>query len=74
MKNYNGSENAGVSDFEFTENGIILKFKDGRIYLYSYKRPGREHVEKMKTLALNGSGLTTYVNQHIRNNYDNKLQ
>ena len=59
MKNYNGSENSGISGYEFTKNGINIKYKDGRVYLYNDIKPGKDHVEKMKTLAPAGSGLAT---------------
>jgi hypothetical protein len=54
-------------------DGIILQFnyKDG--YLYDYSKPGKEHVEQMKILAEQGEGLTTYVNQNVRDNYRKKL-
>lgn len=74
MENYNRSENSGVSGFEITNNGIILEFKDGRTYLYDNSKPGTDHVENMKTLALSGRGLTSYVNQNVRDNYKKRLK
>ncbi|MEJ7680018.1 MAG: hypothetical protein WKG06_19600 [Segetibacter sp.] len=56
------------------QNGIILEFKDGRTYLYNYRKPGKRDVENMKILVLSGSGLTTYVNQHVRDNYYKRLK
>jgi hypothetical protein len=70
MKSYKGSKSGGVDSYELRENGIILKFKDGKTYVYSYKRPGKIHVDNMKRLAKGGSGLTTYVNKYVRDNYD----
>jgi hypothetical protein len=46
-----------------------LKFKDGRTYLYDYAKPGKVHVEEMKKLAVEGNGLTTYINKYVRDNY-----
>lgn len=69
MEKYKGAENGGVSAYQIFDEAIMLKFKDGRSYLYDYIKPGKEHVEEMKKLAINGSGLTTYINQHVRNNY-----
>ena len=73
MKDYIGSGNSGVSGYEFRGNNIIWRFKDGRTYLYSYKKPGKFHVENMRRLAESGKGLTTYVNKNVRDNYDGKL-
>ncbi|WP_018616601.1 hypothetical protein [Segetibacter koreensis] len=70
MENYKGSESGGVAKYQIFDDAIILKFKDGRTYLYDYIKPGKEQVEKMKKLAVDGAGLTTYVNQHVRDNYN----
>ena len=74
MKKYKNSEEGGVSAFEISENDIILEFKDGRKYLYNYLKPGKVHVEKMKILAEADNGLTTYVNQHVRENYYKRIK
>lgn len=51
LQSYDGSEKGGVDGYEFNDEGIILRFKDGRTYLYSNKRPGKVHVNNMKELA-----------------------
>ncbi len=67
----NSSGRGGVLSYEFIENGIQLQFKDSyQIYVYTYNRPGRNKVERMKELALSGKGLTTYVNQYVREEYE----
>lgn len=73
MKSYEGSEKGGVDGYEFNDEGIILRFKDGRTYSYSNRRPGKVHVDNMKKLAVNGKGLTTYVNKYVRDDYEDKL-
>jgi hypothetical protein len=70
MNSYEGSENAGVTGYELRKDGIILQFKEGKTYFYSHKRPGQFHVDNMKNLALAGTGLTTYVNKYVREDYD----
>jgi hypothetical protein len=74
MQRYgNLSGNSGVIAYEIAPRSITLKFGDGDTYLYSYERPGREHVETMKALATSGRGLSTYVVRHVKNNYKAKL-
>lgn len=68
------SGDAGIVAYEIEDDAIILEFNDGRQYVYSYARPGMEHVEQMKVLAAEGKGLTTYVNQQVRENYDAQLK
>lgn len=66
--------NAGIVNYEITHAAIILEFSDHKYrYLYNEQAPGPAHVEAMKRLALVGKGLTTYVNQHVREHYASKL-
>jgi hypothetical protein len=74
MKRYESrSGNAGVIAYDLLPDAIILQFQDDTKYLYTHKKPGKEHVAQMKLLAAEGKGLTTYVNQHVRENYEKKL-
>ena len=73
MKHYSSSHPSGVSGYKTGNDYIILEFTDGRKYLYNYEKPGRQHVEKMKSHATEGAGLSTYINKYVRNNYALKL-
>jgi hypothetical protein len=73
MEKYTGEE-SGVVLYEIGEDYIICSFADDPAkYLYSYKKPGKKHVEAMKPLARRNKGLTTYINQHVRKNYEKKF-
>lgn len=68
-KNRNGD--SGVSSFEIGKDYIRIKFKETiKLYKYSYRKAGQKHVEKMKILAENGTGLNEYVNRYVSNLYD----
>ena len=74
MKPYgNSAGDSGVRAYEIARESIKVKFLSGETYLYSYKRPGKVHVEKMKSLAEKGKGLSTYISQYVRDNYESKL-
>ncbi len=64
------SDNQGVSEYEPERDRIIIKFRDGTVYTYSYRSAGVDHVERMKDLAEKGEGLTTYINKHVRDLYE----
>lgn len=64
---------SGVAAFEIQRDSIIIEFRHGGKYLYDYDTTGREHVEEMKVLALEGRGLATYINKNVRNSYAAKL-
>jgi hypothetical protein len=70
-RNLNG--NSGVVSYTTAEDSITLMFRNGDRYLYSHARPGRAAVDRMKTLAKAGRGLSTFVSQHVREAYERKL-
>lgn len=73
MERYrNSGGDSGISDYEIGSDYIIVKFSgSARTYTYSYGgRAGRNHVENMKKLAQNGSGLNAYIINHVKFLYD----
>lgn len=75
MQNYStDGHDAGVIAYEIGEDSISIKFRDGSVYLYTNKSAGRDAIANMKALAKKGAGLTTYINQHVRNHYQTKLK
>lgn len=71
-KNLSGS--SGVDAFETGTGSIKVRFRGGATYLYTYGSAGKRKIEKMKTLALAGKGLNTYINTHAKENYAAKLE
>jgi predicted transcriptional regulator len=75
MQKYKTTDhNTGVIAFESGKDSITLKFRDGSEYLYTNKSAGPAAIAEMKTLAKKGEGLTTYINQHVREHYELKLR
>jgi hypothetical protein len=69
-KNLGGNSN--IYAFKIDEKSIAVQFNDGSVYLYNDVRPGTAAVVEMKRLALNGSGLNSYISRVIRKNYYSK--
>ncbi len=70
MKKYGRlSGDSGVLAYQLADEEIKVKFVDGTVYLYSYASAGPVHVERMKQLARDGKGLSTYISKHVRDNY-----
>jgi len=67
------SDDSGIAAYSLFPKAIAIVFKHGGTYLYSHAAPGRDHVASMKKLALAGDGLNTYINQHVRDNYERKI-
>lgn len=62
----------GVIAYSISEDSITILFHEGWYYLYDRDRPGANHVQNMKELAGQGHGLSTYISQHVRENYKKK--
>lgn len=64
---------SGVTAFTLHPNAIDIEFRDGARYRYDHLQPGPEHVAAMTHLALEGRGLATYINQHVRDRFRSRL-
>lgn len=66
MQPYKHSENkeSGVVAFKIQENSILVQFRKGDTYLYTYSSAGSAAIEQMKTLAEAGKGLSTYISKN----------
>lgn len=70
MERYrNLSGNSGVAAYAIGPDRIEVRFRDGPTYTYTYARPGRELVERMKALARAGRGLSTYISTVVKDRY-----
>ncbi|MDO8269123.1 MAG: hypothetical protein Q7T54_00440 [Candidatus Levybacteria bacterium] len=74
-KNLSGKSN--VKSYMIGDDYIDVKFnsesKNGyNHYKYTYNSAGRENVEIMKSLALNGKGLNEFINTNVKKSYAQK--
>jgi len=75
MERYaNRGGDSGVTAFEKDADSITVQFKDGSLYLYNGMRPGFQIVDRMKTLALSGQGLNSYISTTVKKNFFKKLR
>jgi len=68
------SGDAGVTHFENGPDSIAIQFKNRSLYLYTYASAGKRNIEAMKKLAAAGDGLTTYINQNVKDRYAARLK
>ncbi len=66
--------NSNVIAYEVNETSITVQFASGKVrfYLYDYSKPGSEIVERMKTLALQGRGLNSYISSTVKTRFSQK--
>lgn len=69
----NRSGRSGVAGYALVGNGIAVRFIDGAIYLYDRDCPGPAHVQRMKQLARDGNGLSTYISRRVGHRYTTRL-
>lgn len=74
MKRYkNLGKDSGIYAYEIGRDYIKVQFiKYKHIYTYDYLRPGKPHVDQMKSLAEKGEGLNEYINRNAKKNYSRK--
>jgi hypothetical protein len=72
MEKYaNLSRSSAVESYEISDTFIKVKFyKENKLYKYSYVSAGKENIENMKILAINGRGLNSYINKYVRVLYE----
>ncbi|TAL66245.1 MAG: hypothetical protein EPN84_00610 [Legionella sp.] len=68
----NLSRNSGVCAYELGTDFIRVEFINHSIYRYTQDGVGLENLNKMKELARQGHGLSTFISQHIKKNYAEK--
>jgi hypothetical protein len=70
----NSNRDTGVVAYEPGANDIAIQFRDGSVYLYTRHSAGAAAIHQMKLLAKKGVGLTTYINQYVKDRYEAKIK
>lgn len=60
---------SGVLNYEIGDDYIVVQFKTGAVYTYTYASAGKEKIETMKVLAKSGNGLNSFINKYARELY-----
>ena len=67
------SGESGVAAYHIGHDSIVVQFKTGKGYLYTYASTGPSDVDHMKRLAAQGEGLATFISQHVGKRYARKV-
>ena len=70
----NISGTSGILAFEYTQNGILIQFRNGGIYEYTNYSAGNETISKMKILARKGMELNGFINRKAKYLYSRRLK
>ena len=75
MKKYkNLSGKSEVAMYEVAKDSITIGFTSCSTYIYSNQSAGSGNVSKMKSLALTGKGLSTYINANVKDKFARKIR
>lgn len=78
QRHYRKYKNAGgkssVLQYELEKDAVNIRFNDNTAYRYTNQSSGRENIAKMKTLALAGKGLGTFVEANLKDKYERKIR
>lgn len=59
----NLGRDSGVVAFDISPDSITVQFRSGSHYVYNSVAPGAAVVAKLKSLALSGHGLNSYLSK-----------
>lgn len=63
---------SGVASFEIFEDAIEVTFTSGACYRYTDESAGAANIARMKSLALAGQGLNSFIQRNVRKLYDGR--
>ncbi len=71
-KNLDGD--SSVVAYEIGIDSLIGQFSDGAIDIYTYQSAGQSNIARMKTLAMTGEGLNSFIMRYVRKPYAARLR
>ncbi|MCX5784973.1 MAG: hypothetical protein NTX59_04745 [Elusimicrobia bacterium] len=75
MKRYkNLSGNSTVASYEIGKDSVKIGFTTNSVYIYSNQSAGPGNISQMKTLALAGKGLGTFIDANVKEGFARKTR
>ena len=66
MANYiDASGTSGITAYQSNSDSITIEYKNGSAYQYSDQTTGSVNVGHMKSLAMSGHGLNSFINKSL---------
>jgi hypothetical protein len=63
---------SGVTAYELGRDFVRVEFEGEHVYRYTYRSAGRLNIERMKSLAIRGEGLNTFIDSNAKMLYEAK--
>ena len=71
-KNLSGKST--VAMYNIAKDAVTIRFATHSVYIYSNQSAGPENVSKMKTLAVAGKGLGTFIDTAVKEKFARKVR
>ncbi|MEK7325155.1 MAG: hypothetical protein AAB217_07885 [Chloroflexota bacterium] len=71
-KNLSGKST--VARYEIMKDGMTIRFADHSVYIYTNQTADPENISKMKTLAVAGKGLGTFIDANVKDRFLRKVR
>ncbi|MCR4296145.1 MAG: hypothetical protein NUW21_11475 [Elusimicrobia bacterium] len=71
-KNLSGAST--VARYEIAKDAMTIRFADNSVYIYTNQSADPVNIAKMKTLALAGKGLGTFIEANVKNRFMRKVR
>ena len=69
----NLSGDSKIARYHIAKDALTIRYTDNSVYLYTNQSTCPETISKMKTLALAGKGLGTFIHAGIKDRYSRKI-
>jgi hypothetical protein len=66
--------NSAVAAYELAKDSVKIGFTTHAVYLYTNQSAGSGNIRKMKTLALAGKGLSTFIDTNVKKLFSRKVR
>ena len=70
----NLSKASKVVRYEILKDRVTVRFVDNSVYIYSNQSATPGNIEKMKTLAMAGKGLSTFIDTNLKDKWMTKVR
>jgi hypothetical protein len=70
----NLSGDSKVAKFELKKDAVTIRFADHTVYRYTNQSADPANISKMKTLALAGKGLGTFIDANVKSRFQRKIK
>jgi hypothetical protein len=70
----NISGNSKVAQYEISKDSMRIKFADSSVYIYTNQSADPCNISKMKTLAVAGKGLSTFIDANVKDRFSRKVR